>query len=109
MADISRIHARYLAQNDQMLQEFRSWFANASHEERQALAQWLSDAAELETRLPNSQAFSLLCSVNNQSIDETGKITYDGVVYLGPKVMRNAIAKWLVNEEYVPTNFMELF
>lgn len=107
MTDISGANARYIATIDREVQELRSWYNDASQQEREEIVSWLQEAVQLESRLPARQQFSLLCRVNNLSTNDGGEITCDGVVYLTPKVMRDAIACWNIGEEYLPANFME--
>lgn len=109
MADISGANARYLAMIDREVQEFRSWYNDASQQERAEIVTWLNEAVKLESRLPERQRFSLPCRVNNLSTNEGGEITYNGVVYLTPRVMSDAIDCWNIGEEYVPTNFIDTF
>ena len=107
MADLSKFNARQLAMIDREIQEFRSWFDDATEADRAEMSTWLTEAASVEAKLPDRKNFSLLCRVNNLSLDDEGTIVYDGVVHLNPKAMRDAIARWTLGEEFLPEHWME--
>lgn len=109
MTDISGANARYLAMIDREVQEFRSWYNEASQQDREEFVVWLREAVQLESRLPERERFSLLCRINNLSTNEGGEIIYNGIVHLTPRVMSDAIDRWNDGEEYVPTNFIDTF
>lgn len=107
MADLSPMNAKLLAEFDRSVQELRAWYDSATSEERDRVAQWVSDLAAVEDRNPNRSLLAVGVSVANLETDSEGDIVRAAITNLAPKAILGAISAWDVGREFVPAHWME--